>query len=148
MATPAPDWKEVQSPTPVFRFVAAADDATPRSGWFLSDNEAAAQKGERPRANRIEKEHPDLLDGMSVYRTRDDAQAEWDAVRAKAAEREQPMRLPESIAEVMLDSGCGVALDDRGEAGGHLYAKGASDAFVPLVKDVRLGADQSVRLYP
>ena|ERR1700680_4158044 len=77
MATPPPDWKEVAEATPVFRFVAAAEDPTPRAEWFLSDREAAAVRGEPPRPNRAEKEHPDLLNGLSVYKTRDDEQMEF-----------------------------------------------------------------------
>jgi len=148
MATPPPDWKEVAEATPVFRFVAAAEDPTPRAEWFLSDDEAAAVREEPPRPNRVEKEHPDLLNGLSVYKTRDDAQDYWDAVRQKATERREPMRLPDSIAEAMLEPGCGVSIDDRNEPDGHLYARGAPDAFVPLIRDVRPGADPTVRLYP
>ena len=148
MASDPPDWKEVSTPTPIFRFVEAADDAAPRREWFLSDIDAATLRGEKPRANRIEKEHRDLLDGMSVYKTVTDAQAEWDGVQKKATERGEPMRLPDSIAEVMLEPGCGVTIDDRGESGGHLYAKGLPEAFVPLVKQVRAGGDPAVRLYP
>ena len=146
--SPPPDWREVARPTPVFRFVTAISDSTPRQDWFLSDQAAAALRGEEPRRNRVEKEHSELLEGMSVFRTKEDAQAEWDAVSQKATQKGEPMQLPDSIAEVMLAPGCGVSIDDRGEPDGHLYAKGAPEAFVPLVADVRAGEDPAVRLYP
>jgi hypothetical protein len=84
MATPPPDWKEATTLTPVFRFVPTSDDPTPRREWFLSDNEVAELEEKEPRANRVEREHPDLLNGMSVFQTRDDAQKEFDAIHALA----------------------------------------------------------------
>jgi hypothetical protein len=140
MAPDRPDWKEVAVATPVFRFVEAAIDPTWRAGWFIADGVA------KPDEKLGRKEHRDVLLGMSVFRTEEDAQAEWDRCRGKAEESGQPMRIPDAIAEVVLVPGCGIEIADKDEVGGHMYAKGDPQAFVGLIKKVRRGDEPPDRI--
>lgn len=101
----------------VFRFVRVAvinDDALVDD--FLSD--AARGKKARGRSATI----PDLMNGMSAFRTLDLARQRWQDIAAMARRRRpsEPIKVGEHIAWVVLRAGMGFAYEDLGHDDGHM----------------------------
>jgi hypothetical protein len=89
---------------------------------FRSD----AENGMTPFFRR-ERRHPELLDGMSAYGSRESALRRWTKCRQIATERNEPVQIGNYIAEVELVPGRGFFIEDLDEDDEHLTIWGNPD---------------------
>lgn len=101
----------------------------------LSDDfhsDAARNKPARGRARRI----PELQDGMSAFRTLEQARERWRDVAALARQRGEPVRIGDYVACVDLKAGLDFAYEDPGEPDGHMTIWGDPDLLAAAVSGI------------
>lgn len=127
----------VDAPRVVYRFVhvEAIDDPRLRE-QFLSDRE----NGMTPFFRR-EKRYPEILDGMSAYRSLDEAAVRWEQCRAIAERRNEPIQVGNFIAEVELSPDQGFAVEDLEEEDGHLTIWGDPDRLAGATRRITTPQD-------
>jgi len=117
----------------VFRFIHCADLEDP---GLISDFECDRARGKRAygRASRL----PELLDGMSVFRSLDLARRRWaqiaSNVRARSPDAE--IKIGSHIARVRLGPGLGLLYEDLGEDDGHMTLWGPPELLASAVAEI------------
>jgi hypothetical protein len=127
-----PDWKDVETETPVYRFVKQPSKDAPRFVRnFWSD-----RKRKKPPMPGREEEHDELRDGMSAFITEDlarDAWEEQELLRNPPGRPREPLRMGDYIAKVVLMPGQGFLIDL--EPDGHLTLRGDAQKLADAVAE-------------
>lgn len=125
--------REVIRATEVYRFVHVPDAGDPRLiGDFLSDR----SRGKKPlgRAERI----PELLDGMSVFRSLATARRRWEDIEARVR-RKNPdgtIKIGEYVARLVLEPDGDFLVEDLGDADGHMTIWGNPKKLMAAVVEI------------
>jgi hypothetical protein len=117
----------------VFRFVRAA---TPNDRALVADFLSDAARGKRARGRSAAL--TGHMGGMSAFRTLALARERWRDIAALARRRRpnEPIRVGEHIARVMLRAGNGFAYEDLGHPDGHLTIWGAPNDLAGSVVEI------------
>lgn len=129
-----PRWTTVLAPDDaleVFRFVHHEDlDPLVLEDDFLSD----AAKGKTPRGRSVK--FPELMQGMSAFRSLDLARERWADLALLAQRRGEEPRVGSFVAKVVLAPGEGFDYDDLGRPDGHLTIRGDAVKLAGAVVEI------------
>jgi hypothetical protein len=117
----------------VFRFVHVSDPADSQlRADFLSDR----AKGKTPlgRSARI----PELLDGMSVFRSLENARRRWDqiATKVRAKDPSREILIGEFVARLRLKPGLDLMYEDLADDDGHMTLWGQPDVLLEATDEI------------
>jgi hypothetical protein len=111
------------------RFVHPADPADERlADDFRSDREMGKRPSER------EKRIPELLDGMSAFKTLEQARTERKLIVDRVGE--DKVRIPPNVARVRLVHGRGFSYEDLCDPTGHITIWGEAGRLAAAVVDI------------
>jgi hypothetical protein len=112
-----------------FCFCVLADSLRLGPEDFLPD---AAKEESRP--DKREQEFPELLTGISTWRSEKAALEIWQGIRRSADKKGEHVRAGYFVAAVELSPGNCLEIEDLGEHEDHLYFWGAPNALASAVR--------------
>jgi hypothetical protein len=116
----------------VYRLVQGDDPNDPSFREALLSNLAR----KRPPKGR-EKRVPEIHEGLSVYKTVQQAQEQRQRIGAYVDSKGLgPVRIGDFAAEIRLEGGAGFQIEDRGEVDGHMTIWGDPDSLLARVADI------------
>jgi len=141
MASVPLDRRPLVEPRTVYRFVHTADHESPElRNDFLSDKARAELLGEEYVPVGREAEIPELQESMSVFGSPEPMRERWARISRRAAEKGEPVKIGDFIAEVNLEPEQGFLVEDLGAEDQHLSLWGDPDQLVGAVGSIARAA--------